>query len=271
MEWTFGWWQISVQRIYPTTQQLSQIYNQAASWWHQHLRLLGYGHAYRALWRSLGVLRSESLKNTGMLSLWKNNSQICDCGIGTAALSLSLAQTIHSTLQITGVDISSEMLSTAHQKLSSAKVVHQLCQSDVRKLPFGDRSFDGVISAHMLEHLPDPKQGLQEMVRILRPNAPLVLIVTQTGLLGTLIQWYWGNRCFSESELSALMQEAGLVNLQFVPFPFGLARFSSMACIGFQRADKDENQNEAALQIAAVGDVARADVPTWDECGSANS
>jgi len=35
MEWTFGWWQ-SVQRVYPTTTQLSQLYNQAASWWHQH-------------------------------------------------------------------------------------------------------------------------------------------------------------------------------------------------------------------------------------------
>ncbi|BAU15850.1 hypothetical protein LEP3755_64160 (plasmid) [Leptolyngbya sp. NIES-3755] len=95
MEWTFGWWQISVQRVYPTTQQLSQTYNQAASWWHQHLRLLGYGHVYRALWRSL--------ENTGMLSQWTNNARICDCGIGTAALSLSLVQTIHSTLQITGV------------------------------------------------------------------------------------------------------------------------------------------------------------------------
>jgi len=261
MEWTFGWWKISVQRVYPTTQQLSQTYNQAASWWHQHLRLLGYGHAYRALWRSLGTSRSESLENTGMLSLWKDNSQICDCGIGTAALSLSLVQTIQSTLQITGVDISPEMLNTAHQKLSSAKVVHQLCQSDVRELPFGDHSFEGIISAHMLEHLPDPKQGLQEMVRILRPNASLVLIVTRTGLLGTLIQWHWGNRCFSQKELSALMQEAGLVNLKFIQFPVGLARFSSMACIGFRREDNDEKQNEAALRVDSARNVDCADVP----------
>lgn len=189
MEWTIGWWQISVQRTYPTTKQLSQIYNQAASWWHQHLRLLGYSHAYQALWRSLGALRSESLKNTEMLSFWKDNSHSCDCGIGTAALSLSLLQTIKSTLQITGVDISSEMLNTSHQKLDDAKVAHRLCYGDVRKLSFGDRSFDGVISAHMLEHLPDPKQGLQEMVRVLRPGTPLVLFVTRAGLLGSLIEF----------------------------------------------------------------------------------
>jgi demethylmenaquinone methyltransferase/2-methoxy-6-polyprenyl-1,4-benzoquinol methylase len=231
MEWTFGWWQVSVQRIYPTTQQLSQTYNQAASWWHQHLRFLGYGYAYRALWRSL--------RDTKMLSLWKDNSQICDCGMGTAALSLSLVQTIHSTFQITGVDISSEMLKTAHQELSDAKVIHHLCQSDVNKLPFGDRSFDGIISAHMLEHLPDPKQGLQEMVRVLRPSAPLILVVTRAGLLGSLIEWHWGNRCFTPKELSTLMLEAGLINLQFISFPIGLAYLSSIACVGFNREESE--------------------------------
>ena len=33
------------------------------------------------------------------------------------------------------------------------------------------------------------------------------------------------------------MQEAGLLNLQFISFPVGLARLSSMACIGFRRED----------------------------------
>lgn len=261
MEWTIGWWQISVQRVYPTTQQLSQTYNQAAFWWHQHLRLLGYSDAYKELWRSL--------ENTAISSLWKDNARICDCGIGTAALSLSLVQTIKPTLQITGVDLSSEMLNTAHQRLSDAKVIHHLCCSDVRKLPFGDRSFDGVISAHMLEHLPDPRQGLQEMVRVLRPSAPLVLVVTRAGLLGSLIEWHWGNRCFTLEELSALMQGAGLVNLQFIPFPVRLAHFSSMACIGFRRADQDEQQNEAALRVASTRDVDFVGITAQDKCRSA--
>ncbi len=226
MEWTIKWWKISVQRVYPTTKQLSQIYNRAASRWQQRLCFLGYSHAYRSLW--------QLINNTAMLPLWKDNSKICDCGIGTAAFSLTLVQTINSSLQITGVDISSEMLNTAHQTLSQAKVVHSLEQSDVNTLPFSDRSFDGVISAHMLEHLPDPKQGLQEMVRVLRPGAPLVLVVTRTGFLGTLIQWQWGNRCFSPVELSALMQEVGLLNVQLISFPGGLARFSSMVGIGMK-------------------------------------
>ncbi|BAY07735.1 class I SAM-dependent methyltransferase [Calothrix sp. NIES-2098] len=227
MEWTIGWWQISVQRIYPTNAQLSQTYNQAASWWHQHLQFLGYSHAYRELWRSL--------KNSNILPLGQDKLTICDCGIGTAAFSLAFAQIINPKTQITGVDISSQMLQKADQKLSVANVPHRICQSDVNTLPFADRSFDGVICAHTLEHLPDPIQGLQEMVRVLRPGAPLILVVTQSGLLGWLIQWYWGNRCFNREELSKLIHEVGLTQLQFVPFPVGLARFTSIACIGFKR------------------------------------
>ena len=36
MGWTIGWWQVSIERVYPTSAQLSQTYNRAASWWHQH-------------------------------------------------------------------------------------------------------------------------------------------------------------------------------------------------------------------------------------------
>ena len=128
---------------YPTTSQLSKTYNQAASWWHQHLLVLGYRYAYRELWRSL--------KTAAILPPWQDKLTICDCGIGTAAFSLAFAQVNNLTIQITGVDISTEMLNTAHQQLSQANICHQLHQSDANTLPFVDECFDAVISAHMLE------------------------------------------------------------------------------------------------------------------------
>lgn len=227
MEWTIGWWQVSVQRVYPTTRRLSQTYNRAADRWHQQLRLLGYRDAYRKLW--------QFIKTADVLPLWQDNISLCDCGIGTAAFSLAFVQTIHSTVHITGVDLSSEMLNQAHQQLARVGVPHHLCQSDVNTLPFADCAFDAVMSAHMLEHLSDPAQGLREMVRVLRPGAPLVLVVTRSSLPGTLIQWHWGNRCFHREELSILMDKAGLSHVQFFSFPVGLARLTSLACIGFRR------------------------------------
>lgn len=226
MGWTLGWWQVSVQRVYPTTTQLSQIYNRAADRWHQQLCLLGYHDAYRKLW--------QLIKAANILPLKKGNITLCDCGIGTAAFSLAFTQTINSTAHITGVDLSAEMLNQAHRQLTQAEVLHQLCRTDVNTLPFADDTFDAVISAHMLEHLPNPAQGLREMVRVLRPGAPLVLVVTRSSLPGTLIQWHWGNRCFRPEELFTLMDEAGLSHVQFFS-PVGLARLTSLACIGFRR------------------------------------
>ena len=226
IEWKIGWWRVSLQRVYPTATQLSQTYDRAALQWHQHLRLLGYCHAYRELWKSL--------KDADIVPHWQDNLKICDCGIGTAAFSLAFAQTINPTTHITGVDISSQMLKIAHQKLSQTNVSHQICQSDVRRLPFADECFDGVISAHVLEHLPNPEQGLKEIVRVLRPGAPLILAVTQSNLIGRLIQWRWGNHCFSQKELSELMYKSGLIDLQYFPFPVGPTRLMSFVCIGFR-------------------------------------
>ena len=188
--------------------------------------MLGYRAAYRQLWRSL--------QQTNSFPFSKSISTICDCGVGTAAFSLALAETISPQAHIVGVDLSPEMLHRAEQRLTHAQVHHHLYQSDVRTLPFADECFDAVVSAHMLEHLSNSLEGLCEMHRVLRPGAPLVLVVTRRGLFGSFIQGYWGNHCFSQKALINLMSQVGLSNLKIIPFPFGLARFTSFACIGFR-------------------------------------
>jgi 2-polyprenyl-3-methyl-5-hydroxy-6-metoxy-1,4-benzoquinol methylase len=94
-----------------------------------------------------------------------DGSTICDCGIGTGAFSLALAKTVSSKIQVIGVDISSQMLAKANQHFLQTGVNHQIYQSDVNTLPFHDNTFELVMSAHMLKHLPNPAVGLQEMVQ----------------------------------------------------------------------------------------------------------
>lgn len=84
----------------------------------------------------------------------------------------------------------------------------------------------------MLEHLPEPSVGLHEMVRVLQPGAPLILVVTRPGLLGSLIQLHWGNGCLSPKVLAQMMTEAELTNIRFYPFTVGLSRWTSIACVG---------------------------------------
>lgn len=227
MEWAIGYWQISIQRVYPTTEQLIRIYDTAAPCWHRHLQWLGYSRAYTELF--------QSLQQSDLLAHLQDGSTVCDCGIGTAAFSLALAKTISPKLHITGADISPEMLRKANQLLDRAGVNHQVYQSDAIALPFKDNSFDLVMSAHMLEHLPNPARGLQEMVRVLRPAAPLILAFTRPGLFGWCIQWHWGNACLSPKQLVGLMAEAGLSNIHCYPFKVGLSRWTSVACVGFKQ------------------------------------
>lgn len=226
MEWNVGYWQISVQRTYPTSAQLSRMYNAAAPSWNRLVHDLGINRAYVELFRSL--------QKAHLLDNVKGDSTVCDCGIGTAAFSLALVKAINLRINIVGADISQEMLNQAQQSLNQANISQQLYQADVNNLPFDDNTFDLVISAHMLEHLPHPIRGLQEMMRVLRPGAPLLLAVTRPGLLGWWIQWHWGNNCLSEAEVTAMMTKIELRQIRSYPLTTGLSRWASTAYVGFK-------------------------------------
>lgn len=49
-----------------------------------------------------------------------------------------------------------------------------MVQADLCALPFNDSSFDFVYSYGVLHHLPSPKDGLQELVRAVKPGAQVV-------------------------------------------------------------------------------------------------
>jgi ubiquinone/menaquinone biosynthesis C-methylase UbiE len=54
-------------------------------------------------------------------------------------------------------------------------------EADAEHLPFADKSFDVVISSHVLEHLPDFDQGFRELCRVARKR---VIVALPTGLNG---------------------------------------------------------------------------------------
>ncbi|WP_010469455.1 class I SAM-dependent methyltransferase [Acaryochloris sp. CCMEE 5410] len=119
---------------------------------------------------------------------------ILDCGIGTGAFSLALLESVDQPAHVSGVDISNSMLAQAHKLLEHRCRTLELRQGDIRHLPFADESFDAVIFAHALEHMADPVATLCEMVRVLKPGAPLICSVTRKGMGQVLLFLRWQNR-----------------------------------------------------------------------------
>jgi SAM-dependent methyltransferase len=226
MEIIFRTWRVSVERIPPSATELIAMYNHAARYWQRGLQHLGYPHAYRALF--------ARLRADGWLPHRPGELRVLDAGIGTAAFSVALASTWSTPLQLDGVDIAPAMLEEARLVLERQGIAAQLHHANICALPFVKETFDLVISAHALEHLADPEIGLRELVRVLRPGAPLVLVVTRPGFIDGLIRWKWRYRTIRMAQLVNWLEEAGVMQVRQYPLALGtsLPHWMSVACIG---------------------------------------
>jgi SAM-dependent methyltransferase len=71
----------------------------------------------------------------------------------------------------TGVDIAPAMLRAAAERHPGLTFVH----GDAEALPFGDGEFDAVVGAFVINHLPEPKRGVAEMLRVSRGGIALAM------------------------------------------------------------------------------------------------
>jgi ubiquinone/menaquinone biosynthesis C-methylase UbiE len=100
-------------------------------------------------------------------------SRIADLGCGTGTLSLLMAQQGHA---VTGVDFSSSMINLARAKAHAASVEVDWLTGDVAAPPLADRTFDVVLTRHVLWALPDPGAALSRWLGLLGDYGHLVLI-----------------------------------------------------------------------------------------------
>jgi ubiquinone/menaquinone biosynthesis C-methylase UbiE len=98
---------------------------------------------------------------------------VIDLGCGTGSLAVLLAQVGH---QVSGMDLSDQMLALAEQKAAAAGVRVDLQQGDVSTPPYPPSSCDVVLTRHVLWALPDPAAALGRWAQLLRPGGRLVLI-----------------------------------------------------------------------------------------------
>ena len=127
--------------------------------------------------------RMNHLMTAGLDRCWRKRAvqdlhgKVLDVACGTGDMVVELLRTRHAaSLQVTGVDLSEEMLAIAKRKAPQAE--YRL--ADAEHLPFGDASFDAVICAFGVRNFVHLEQGLKEMVRVLKPGGRMAILELAT-------------------------------------------------------------------------------------------
>lgn len=91
-------------------------------------------------------------------------------------------------LQITGIDLSDEMLTKARSRVSRMKSRPslELHQMDAEVLNFPNNTFDVVTAMHVFSAVPAPLKVMVEVTRVLQPGGKMVITNQLVGSQGAL-------------------------------------------------------------------------------------
>ena len=150
-----------------------------------------------------------------------------DVGCGTGILSFLVLE--HGAASLTCGDTSQYMLDQCRMKAAERgyKEGVELRQLDAEALPFGDRSFDAVVSGMVLGLVPDQQAAVSEMTRVLCDGGVLALSThgrehyreaieatfrasPKRHVLGYRIE-FWPR---SEADVRRMLAQAGLADVQ---------------------------------------------------------
>jgi len=199
----------------------------------------------------------------------QDGQRVLDVACGTGVLAREVCQRVGPSGTVVGIDINEGMLTVARRKTP----LIDWRQGRAEALPFGDDSFDAVVSQFGLMFFENRHAALQEMMRVLRPGGHLAVAVWDAiehapgyASLTRLLQTLFGEQVAQvlrapfvlgdRERLVALLMEAGLVQAR-VETQQGTARFPSIGSWihtdirGWTLADRlDDGQLDLLLREA---------------------
>lgn len=114
------------------------------------------------------VRDAEILKEVGQAE------RVLDLGCGVGDLAYKLAQ---QCAYVSGVDISPSNAGLARRNLDGAgKSSVKILACSATEMPFRDETFDRIIMADVIEHIPNIPRALREVRRVLRRNGRLICV-----------------------------------------------------------------------------------------------
>ncbi len=165
--------------------------------------------------------------------------RILDIATGTGDLAIEALKLDPD--QVTGVDISVDMLRIGREKLKrkglSTKI--QLLEGDSEKLIFDDNKFDAVTVAFGVRNFEHLQDGLREIFRVLRPGGVVMILEfsqPRNAVMNRLYQFYstritpWFGRKISKDP-----QAYTYLHESIAAFPSGQDFLRIMESCGFQK------------------------------------
>lgn len=166
-----------------------------------------YDHIHHR-WLAFAGTDALAAVEGGMALALPRDAQVLDAGCGTGSLARRLQQ-IDPGITLTLCDASPAMLARTTGITASRHL------GDVRRLPFGDATFDAVVCTWVLETLPGGMaQAMAELQRVLKPGGLLGLAISsrppsprvrlRMGWLMAVTRWIGAGRFLDPAAIAAL-------------------------------------------------------------------
>ena len=175
---------------------------------------------------------------------------IVDLGCSTGYL-LEDVRAAHPRTRLIGVDLVAPGLRKAHGLLPEA----WLLRADVCALPLADESVDAVVSANLLEHVPDDSGALRELRRVLRPGGRAVVVVpTAPGTYDYYDRFLGHERRYGHGELASKARAVGLEVLEDAHL--GTPLYPAFWAVKKRNRRRFDHLRGAALEERVARDIA---------------
>ena len=122
--------------------------------------------------RQMGFMERKILGDHRDWACSQAAGDVLEVAIGTG---LNL-QHYPAGVHLTGIDWSPAMLAQARDRAQALSLAADLREGDAEALGFGDESFDTVVCTYSLCGIPNHRQAIGEMKRVLRPGGRLLLV-----------------------------------------------------------------------------------------------
>jgi malonyl-CoA O-methyltransferase len=179
---------------------------------------------FRDLWLRLAGQDAEDDMVALLREILVPGQHVLDAGCGTGAMSRQI-QVMEPNAMLTLLDLTPAMLNRARD------IPGEHIQGDVQALPFPSDSFDVVVSAWVIETVPDPRRAVAEFLRVLTPNGFVLfsfcslpdgwLSRAGTALLRKAVQHGFAGKFLSREEIPAHDCDRS----QIIRFHHGLTTF----------------------------------------------